>query len=86
MKKLNLLVSGLLLISISACTKNNSVTPVTHSKTTVTGVNDKLKDTIDIKIQSPLLKKDTIDLHNLRFKDTIDIKLKSPLLKKDTID
>ncbi|WP_183575232.1 hypothetical protein HDF18_14880 [Mucilaginibacter sp. X5P1] len=84
MKKTNLLVSGLLLISISACTKNNSVTPATHSKTNTTGINDRLKDTIDAK--SPLLKRDTIDLHNLRFKDTIDIKLKSPLLRKDTID
>jgi len=83
MKKITLFASAVLLLSIGACTKNNSVTP-THSKTSITGTNDKLKDTIDAK--SPLLKRDTIDLHNLKLKDTIDIKLKSPLLKKDTID
>ena len=83
MKKITLFASAVLLLSIGACTKNNSVTP-THSKTSITSVNDKLKDTIDAK--SPLLKRDTIDLHNLKLKDTIDIKLKAPLMKKDTID
>lgn len=85
MKKFTLFASAILLLSISACTKNNNVTP-THSKTIISGVNDKLKDTIDAKISSPLLKKDTIDLHHLKLKDTIDIKIKSVLLKKDTID
>ena len=84
MKKITLFASAILLLSIGACTKSNNVTP-THSKTITTGVNDKLKDTIDAKV-SPLLKKDTIDLHHLKLKDTIDIKIKSVLLKKDTID
>jgi len=83
MKKITLFASAILLLSVGACTKNNSVTP-THSKTISTGVNDKFKDTIDAK--SPLLRKDTIDLHHLKLKDTIDIKIKSVLLKKDTID
>jgi len=85
MKKITLFASAVLLLSIGACTKNNSVTP-THSKTNVTGTNDKIKDTIDVKIASPLVKKDTIDVHTLRLKDTIDVKIKSAVAKKDTID
>ena len=84
MKKFTLFSSAILLLSLGACTKSNNVTP-THSKTITTGVNDKFKDTIDIAIKSPLLRKDTIDAHK-KLKDTIDIKIKSVLLKKDTID
>jgi hypothetical protein len=89
MKKLTLLASGIVLLSLAACTKSATVNPTPLTKP--------IKDTIDahakiITLTKPI--KDTIDVHSkisplTKPKDTIDAhSLIIPLTKpiKDTID
>jgi hypothetical protein len=75
MKKLTLLASGIVLLSLAACTKSGTVNPTPLTKP--------IKDTIDahariITLTKPI--KDTIDAHitisplTKPIKDTIDVR------------